>query len=165
MTNSGPQAAPLPASLGASGAVRRVPPPPLRWRNWPIEEGGPSAWLLSILLLGTTGMVGWQTSSTLWALVACGLIGASAWRYFVPVYYEVNAHGVFQEVLGRRQRIAWRTIGRAEVCRDGVLLAANVGLLCTMRGLYLPWGHHRAEVMALVGYYLRQFEMELEVRS
>lgn len=160
MTQITPQPTPQPSlpTVSPAGVVRRAPPPPLRWRNWPIEEGGPSAWLLSIILLGATGMVGWETGSTLWALLACGLIGAAAWRYFVPVYYEVNAQGIFQEVLGRRQRIAWRTIGRAEVCRDGVLLAASPGLPGTMRGLYLPWGQHRTEVLSLVGYYLRQFE-------
>jgi hypothetical protein len=169
MTHSGPQTsglqpsglqtASLPATItSGGGAVRRAPPPPLRWRHWPIEEGGPSAWLLSLVMLGATGMVGWETGSATWALAACGLVAAAAWRYFVPVYYELNAQGIFQEVLGRRRRITWRSVGRAEVCRDGVFLARGAGLLATMRGLYLPWGRYRAEVVGLVAYYLRQFE-------
>jgi hypothetical protein len=102
MTHSGPQTsglqpsglqtASLPATItSGGGAVRRAPPPPLRWRHWPIEEGGPSAWLLSLVMLGATGMVGWETGSATWALAACGLVAAAAWRYFVPVYYELNA--------------------------------------------------------------------------
>ncbi|HQU43994.1 MAG TPA: hypothetical protein PK867_14340 [Pirellulales bacterium] len=136
--------------------ARRVAPPPLRWRSWPMEEGGAAAWLVTAVLLSLTALVGWVMASAVWALAAGGLVIVAAWRYFVPVYFEINAQGIFQEVFGRRQRIAWRSIGQVELCRDGLLLTPGDVCCAALRGLYLPWGQNRAEVLALVGYHLQQ---------
>lgn len=144
-------------TAGATPApVRRVAPPPLRWRSWPMEEGGPPAWLLTGILLVMTALVGWMMASAAWALVACGLLALCAWRYFVPLHYEINAQGIFQEILGVRRRITWRSIGQVQLCRDGLLLAPADICGPALRGLYLPWGRHRTEVVALVSYYLQQ---------
>jgi hypothetical protein len=138
----------------APGA-RRVAPPPLRWRSWPMEEGGPTAWILTAGMLSLTALVGWVMASAVWAVVACGLLALASWRYFVPIHFEINPQGIVQEVLGRRQRISWRSIAHFEVCRDGLLLTGDV-CCAALRGLYLPWGRHRAEVLALVQHHLRQ---------
>lgn len=135
---------------------RRTPPPPLRWRSWPMEEGGPAARTLMAALLGMAALVGWSMASAFWALAAFALLGLAAWRYFLPVYFEINHQGIFQEVLGRRSRIAWRSIAGVEVCRHGLLLTPGDVCCAAARGLYLPWGQHRAEVLALVGYHLQQ---------
>lgn len=140
--------------------ARRVAPPPLRWRSWPMEEGGPPAWLLTGLLLGLTALVGWVMASAAWALVACGVLALAAWRYFVPLNYEINAQGIFQEMFGMRRRITWRSIGRIQLCRDGVLLAPADVCCPALRGLYLPWGRHRAEVLAIVSYFLQQVHQD-----
>lgn len=137
--------------------ARRAAPPPLMWRVWPLEEGGPTAWLLALLLGGAVLLAGWQTHSAISALLAGGVAGLAAWRYFLPVYYEVNSHGVFQTVLGRRRRISWRNIGRVEMGRDGVLIAPIDSLSPALRGIYLPWGGHRAELLASIDYYLQLF--------
>lgn len=137
-------------------AARRGPPPPLRWRSWPMHEGGRNAWLLSGILLTMMVLVGWVTASAVWALVAAVLMGLAVWRYFLPVYFEINHQGIFQEVLGRRARIAWRSIGGVEICRDGLLLTPGNVCCAAARGLYLPWCQHRIEVLALVSYHLRQ---------
>ena len=144
----------------AALAPRRAPPPPLRWRSWPIEEGGRNAWLLSAMLLAMTSLVGWMTTSAIWALVAAGLMGLAGWRYFVPVHFEINHQGIFQEALGQRWRIAWRSIGAVEVCRDGLLLTRGDICCAAARGLYLPWSQHRGEVLALVSYHLQQIRDE-----
>jgi hypothetical protein len=141
-------------------ASRRAPPPPLRWRSWPMQEGGRNAWLFSAMLLAMTALVGWMTLSAIWALVASGLMGLAAWRYFVPVYFEINHQGIFQEALGRRSRIAWRSIGAVEACRDGLLLTSADVCCAAARGLYLPWSRHRGEVLALVSYHLQQINDE-----
>lgn len=140
----------------ASVAPRRGPPPPASWRSWPLEEGGLSAWMLSAVAVSMIVAVGLTTGSVEWALIACGVLAASAWRFFVPTHYELNAQGVLQEVFGRQRRIAWRAFESAEPCREGVYLrfaGASFGL---SRGMFLPWGAHRAEVIALVDYYLTQ---------
>jgi hypothetical protein len=122
-----------------------------------MEEGGPVAWLLTGIMLLISALVGWVMASAAWALVACGLLALAAWRYFVPVYFEINPQGIFQEVFGRRRRISWRSIGHVELGRDGLLLAAGDVCCAAFRGFYLPWGRHRAEVLALVNYHLQQF--------
>ena len=135
---------------------RRAPPSPLRWRVWPMEEGGPVAWLLTTVMVLLAALTGWVMASALWAVLACGLLALAAWRYFVPVYFEVGPQGIFQEVLGRRQRISWRSIGYVQRGRDGLVLAPGGVAFPELRGLYLPWGRHRADVVALVDYYLQQ---------
>jgi hypothetical protein len=134
-----------------------------------MEEGGPAAWVLTTVMLLLAAMTGWVMSSALWAVLACGLLALAAWRYFVPVYFEIGPQGIFQEVFGRRQRISWRSIGHVERGRDGLVLAPG-GVACpALRGLYLPWGRHQADVLALVDYHLQQvrhdervFDFELQ---
>lgn len=146
--------------------ARRTAPPPLIWRVWPLEEGGPTAWLLALVLGGAVLLAGWQTRSAISALLAGAVAALSAWRYFVPVHYEVNSHGVFQTVLGRRRRISWRSIDRVEVGRDGVLIAPIDSFSPALRGIYLPWGAYRAELLASIDYYLQLFHAgERPIRS
>lgn len=139
-----------------SAPARRGPPPPVSWRSWPLEEGGLSAWMLSTIAVAMIVAVGLATGSAQWALIACGVMAASAWRFFVPTHFELNAQGVFQEVLGRKRRIAWRAFDSAELCREGVYLRFASAPFGLSRGLYLPWGSHRPEVAAFVDYYLTQ---------
>ena len=139
-----------------SSAPRRGPPPPVAWRSWPLEEGGLSAWLLSTIAVAIIVAVGLTTGSAQWALIACGVLAASAWRFFVPTHYELSAQGVLIEVFGRQRRIAWRSFESAELCREGAFLRPGGGSWGIVRGLYVPWGAHRAEVVAFVEYYLSQ---------
>jgi hypothetical protein len=87
------------------------------------------------------------------ALTALAL---SLWRFFLPVLFELNAGGVHQRILGRRRHVPWKSIHRCEIFADGVLLLpmADRCALDALRGLYLPWGGHRDEVLANVRYYL-----------
>jgi hypothetical protein len=137
-------------------SARRGPPSPISWRSWPLEEGGLSAWLLSVVAVILIVAVGLSTGSARWALVACGILSAAAWRFFVPTHFELSTQGISQEVLGRERRIAWRTFETSEICREGVFLRPAGGSLSLFRGLYLPWGAHQAEVLAFVDYYLGQ---------
>lgn len=121
-----------------------------------MEEGGTTAWVLTTGIAMIAALVGWVMTSTVWALVAGALLAAAGWRYFIPVDFEISHQGIFQEALGRRTRIAWRSVMAVEVRREGLLFTPGDVFLAASRGLYLPWGRHRAEVLALVSYYLRQ---------
>ena len=68
--------------------------------------------------------------------------------------------GVTQQVLGRRRRIAWQFIERCEICRAGIFLLPHDAPLAVFRGLYIPWGTHRSEVLALVQFYLPRARQE-----
>ena len=132
------------------------PPPAVQWRSWPLGESLPGAVLVAAALLGGGAAVRWVTGQTHLALVAAALLAVALWRFFLPVWYELNAEGVSQWVLGRPRRIPWRNVRRYEVCSSGVLLLprADACPLDVCRGLYLPWGKHRQEVLAHVHYYV-----------
>lgn len=98
-------------------------------------------------------IVGATTESPGWTAGIVILLLLALWRFFVPSEFELGARGISQEVLGRKRRIPWRAIGHVTICRDGVFLGRDDGPLENFRGLYLPWGQHREEVLALVGYY------------
>jgi hypothetical protein len=101
-----------------------------------------------------SGAAGYVSGSILWTALATGAIGLSMWRFFVPAYYEFSAMGVTQQILHRRRRIAWQFIERCEICRAGIFLLPHDAPLAVFRGLYIPWGAHRAEVLALIQFYL-----------
>lgn len=146
-------------STAAAPALRRGPPPPVGWRSWPLEEGGLSAWMLSALAVALIVAVGLSTGSMQRTLAACLLLGLAAWRFFVPIHFELSAQGVSQELFGRQRRIPWRVFESCEVCREGVFLRPAAGDLAPLRGMYLPWGKHQSEVMAFVEYYVHQSRM------
>lgn len=143
-------------STQANLSEHERPPPPVQWRSWPVRESFPTA--LAILggmtLAGV--LVGWLTGRTHLALLAVAVLGAAMWRFFVPTLFELNANGVSRWVLGRYRRIPWREIRRYQVCSTGVLLLPTADSRPTdaFRGLYLPWGKRRGEVLAQIHYYL-----------
>lgn len=142
-----------PAHPIASAPLRGAPPP-VAWRSWPMAEGGAPVWLFlaaSAVVGGATAAV---TGNSGWAAAAVVLIGVAAWRLFVPVVFEVSALGVTEQVLSRRRRIPWSMIERVEIGREGVYLGLESAPLAALRGLYVPWGAHRDEVLAQVAYYL-----------
>jgi hypothetical protein len=135
-------------------APRRSAPAPVRWRSWPIAEGGRAIGSLAALGAVVIAVVALTTWNIVWSLVAAGLLAAAAWRSFVPIDFEVSAQGITQEVLGRRRRISWKSIAVCEVCRAGVWLSPTAGRRSFFAGLYLPWGARRNEILALFEYYL-----------
>jgi hypothetical protein len=137
-------------------AESQAPPPSLQWRSWPLRESLPAAFFVPVGLLAAGGAVRWVTGQTHLALVAVAALAIALWRFFLPVSFELNSEGVSQWVFGRRRRIAWREIRRYEVCSSGVLLLPRPDAcpLDACRGLHLPWGKHRADVLAHIHYYL-----------
>ena len=107
-----------------------------------------------MLFVNVITAVGLTTASVGWSVVAAGLLAAAAWRCFVPIEFEINAQGISQEFFGRRRRIPWKAIGTCEICRAGLWFAPAAGRWSKYAGLYIPCGAHRAEVEALVEYYL-----------
>lgn len=138
----------------SSGSPRRNSPPPVSWRSWPLVDGGFKSLALVAAALATCLVAGIVSGSVLWTSLATGAIALSLWRFFVPAYFEFSAMGITQQVLGRRRRIAWQFVERCEICRAGIFLLPHDAPLAVFRGLYIPWCAHRAEVLALVQFYL-----------
>jgi hypothetical protein len=146
----------------SSGSKRREmlwsddAPPTLSWRVWPARErpAGTAIVLGALVFVGLG--VHWVTSQTHLAALAAAVLAAALWRFFLPAAFELNPEGVDQLLFGRQRRIRWSAIRRYEICSAGVLLLpfADRSLVDTFRGLYLPWGSHRDEVLFQVRYYL-----------
>jgi hypothetical protein len=83
-------------------------------------------------------------------------LALSLWRFFLPVVFTLSDTGVNETLLGRDRRIPWLAIRRYELQSKGVLLLpySDAAGVDSLQGLFLPWGSHREEVLALLSYYL-----------
>ena len=132
------------------------PPPLVRWWSWPLHERLLTGMVVVAGILTSGVGVWWLTGKTHLGLLAAGALAVALWRFLVPVLFELSADGVNQWVFGRHRRIPWNEIRRFEIGSTGVLLLPHEDR-CPMdsfRGLYLPWGRRRREVLAQIRYYL-----------
>ena len=153
---AGPSGSVKTAPTGETG--KAVPPPPIRWRVWPLWDK-PLRGVAVLAALAIVGFVAeWAIGQPYLGLIVAAALTASIWRFFVPVVFELDRGGVSRQCFGRRYRISWNTIGLYEILPDGVLLLphADACPLDVARGLFLPWGGRREEVSALVEFYLRR---------
>lgn len=132
------------------------PPPTLSWRCWPLVEHALGASLFVAGLAAVGVGVHWLTSQIHLAVLAVAVLLLAMWRYFLPIHYELTPDGVDQWMFGGHRRIPWTAIRRYEVCPSGVLLLpfADRSAMDAFRGLYLPWGDRREEVLFQVRFYL-----------
>ena len=129
---------------------------PLRWQSWPLRDD-PIRALLVTAGLGAVGLlVRWITGEWHLAALAAAAMAAGGWRFFVPVVFELSGEGVDQWVFGRRRHIPWTAVRCHEAGPDGVLLlpTRERSPLAFLRGLHVPFGAHRDEVLAIVRHYL-----------
>jgi len=129
---------------------------PIRWRSWLLVRSPVRA---AAVLLGVVavGLVVWTaTGSWLLGFLAPAAVLITLWRFFIPVTFGLNEHGVDQWVYGRRVRIPWRAIRSYQVCTAGVLLVPHSErtIMAPFRSLYLPWEGHQDEVLAYMRHYL-----------
>lgn len=133
------------------------PPPVLRWRIWPAVD----RWYY-----GLAALLAWLVATyTIWditdrwylALPAGAVLFVAAWRFFLPVYYELNRDGVTHSVFGWRRCIPWNEIRRYEADRQGVWLSpfSDACPWDVFQGHYLPWGERGDEVLERIHYYLQ----------
>lgn len=146
----------IPPPAAAATSPVRTAPPPCTWRSWPLAERGWRRRLLPGAILAAGVTVGLSTDRPGWALATTVLLAIAAWRYFVPVVYELGTLGITQQVFSRQRRLPWRSIGGYEIRSSGVFLSpqSEPGPLDAFGGLYLPWCDHEDEVLASVEYYL-----------
>jgi hypothetical protein len=141
-------------------AMLPPPPAPLRWQSWPVHDDALRTSLVAIGLLTLGVVVRWLSGHTHLAVLAVLAVAAAAWRFFVPVTFELGETGIDRWVLGRRRHVPWEAIRRHEVGPDGVLLFRDEARspLAPLRGLFIPWCAHRDEVISLFRRYLPEGE-------
>jgi hypothetical protein len=133
----------------------RVAPEEVTIRDWPLVDR-PLASLAAIALAaGLSCLLGWAADSLLLSGAAAVLLAATLWRTWLPVWYTLSGSGISHRTLFRRRPIPWTAIHQQQIQSDGVLLVPDAELtpLSPLRGLYLHWGRHRAEVLAHLDYY------------
>jgi hypothetical protein len=140
----------------ASSSWTDEPPPLVRWRSWPLRDNLPVAALALAGLVAAGMLVYWQTDRLHLAAGAVAVLAAAAWRFFVPVTFELNAEGVHQWVFRRHRKVPWSEIRRHRIFPTGVLLLPHEKSppIDVMHGLFLPWSRRRDEIRTLLSYYL-----------
>jgi hypothetical protein len=136
---------------------RAVTPVPMTLRSWPVVDSLFEFLLLTAALLGVPIVVFQQLGPTSSAITAAALVWVT-WRHFVPTLFELSALGVTESCLGRTRRIPWISIDRYVVGRRGVFLSSAGAPLERFRGLYLPWGKQREQLLTTLRYYLPRAE-------
>lgn len=142
-----------------STAVRRretSTPRDLRITNWPLRDDGPWAMLAVTLVLAVALGAMILSASPATGLLALLALVLAMWRLWIPVTFEFSPHGMTQEVLGRRRRIAWRSIGGYRVVRRGVWLLPHASELriAAPRSLFVRGGPQLDTLLAVLAFYL-----------
>ncbi|MCE9607142.1 MAG: hypothetical protein K8U03_19835 [Planctomycetia bacterium] len=152
-------AATLPSGSAPSIATARTATPvPIAWRIWPVIDSVWELLGLSALLVAVPVLVWSLSGRTALTVASTAAVGLVMWRNFLPTICEMNALGVTQRIFGRTRRIPWLSIDRYVVGRRGVFLTSAGAPLELFRGLYLPWGSHRDQILASLRYYLPNAE-------
>jgi hypothetical protein len=145
-------------SPSSSNASRNATPVPISWRVWPVVDS-PAELLGLTAVLIVVPLVVWSLSGRTALTAICTIaVGAVVWRHFTATTFEINALGVTEKVFNRPRRIPWLSIDRYIVGRKGVFLTSAGAPLEVFRGLYLPWGSHRDQILSSLRYYLPNAE-------
>lgn len=136
----------------------------MRWTVWPLVDRPWSTLLLAALLIATAMVVDSVLGQWYWTLAATVAIGVAMWRFFLPITFEVTLRGLKQESIFQTARTAWADIRAVRKCTRGVLLLSGEDdrPLAALRGLFLPWGPHRTELLQLVSLYLTGEDYDVE---
>ena len=142
--------------MSASSEPRHGPVPglprPLSVRSWPARDAGWRALLPAAALGALAVLLGLAAQSWLAAAAAAGIVALSAWRYWLPVDFDLDANGITQRVGRRRWRIPWTAIGGYAIRSEGVALwPAGAGSLASLaRGIVIPWNGQREALLEAI---------------
>lgn len=151
------QSSPSSGSQPVQVAARPVTPVPITWRSWPIVDSLGEFFFLTISIGAAIGAA-YRFAGPLTAIAAGVVLAFVSWRYFVPTFFELSALGVSENCMGRKRRIPWISIDRYILGRKGAYLSSAGAPLEMLRGLYLPWGPHRDQIVTMLRYYLPRAE-------
>lgn len=134
----------------------RVAPEEVTLQVWGLRDWGWYGWLNLAIAGAASSGVAWLTGTPVAGWGVFFVLVLTLWRFWLPMRFELGPQGIKQTVLSRSARIAWTSILNYEIKPRGVILHADAVLtpLSPLRGLYLPWGRQREQVLAHVEYYL-----------
>jgi hypothetical protein len=137
----------------------RIAPEDVTLRDWPLVDRPVGSLAAIGLAAAVSVLAGWAANSPLAGGGVALVLAAILWKTWLPVRYELSGRGVTQSVLRWRRRIPWTAIRRHEIRTIGVLLVPDPVLtpLSPLRGLLVPWGRRKPEVLAHIDYYLQSW--------
>jgi hypothetical protein len=137
----------------------RVAPEELVLVDWPLRQQPLGSAAALLLAISASSLAGWVTRSPLVGAAVAAVLLLTLWRKLLSVRYELGGGGIVQSVFGWRRRVPWTAILHYELDSRGVLLLPDAVAtpLSPLRGLYLPWGDKRDEVLAHLDYYLQSW--------
>ncbi len=112
-------------NLMSSASSRETVVPPsrsLEFTQWPLRDEPLRSGAVLLGLLTPVLWAGWYTSQPWLPALAGPLLALTAWRLWLPVYYEFGPRGVTERVFRWQRRLAWREIGDLEYRRRGLIL-------------------------------------------
>jgi len=136
--------------------------PRMRWTVWPLIDRPWASLSLGVLTLAIGYAVYATSGKWYWTAAASLAIIVAAWRLFLPVTFEVTLRGLKQESMIQSARTPWSEIRAVRKCSGGLLLLSgnDDSPLDALRGLFLPWGPHRTELLQLTSLYLTGIDYE-----
>lgn len=125
-------------------------------RSWPLAKGDRAALagLFGVAILFAAAASLSRSAGT--AAILSGLILLSMWRLYLPVQFELSAGGITRTVLGRTRRVPWSSVGTVVRQDRGIVVLRDheASPLALLRGVYIPYNNHQAEVLAICDFYL-----------
>lgn len=128
----------------------------MRWTVWPLVDRPLVSLAVATLLIAVAYAVYAALGAWYWSLAASLTVVIAMWRYLLPITFEVTPRGLKQESFIQTASTGWADIHAVRQCSSGVLLLPGEEdtPLDALRGLFLPWGPHRTELLQLVSLYL-----------
>jgi hypothetical protein len=132
-------------------------PPAIAWRVWPIRDEGRRAWLLAALVPLVALVCAAATGKPYLSLTGAALSALALWRLWIPVGFELQPKGLVQTLLGRKRITPWKDVRRCEIHDEGIVLfaAPQAAPWDALRGLYVPCGPRREEILVVLAYYIK----------
>ena len=143
-------------TLAQQVIVVEGPSPELRLTVWPLRDEPKPSWTILSLAVASSLAAGTLSQSWLMGLIALAALVIALWRLWSPVEVRMYELGITQTAFRRSWRMPWREVARYEIRHSGVLLLPDddVSPFGKLKSLYIPWGPHREEMLALLEHYL-----------
>lgn len=124
----------------------------LTWRTWPLADRRHWSWLAVVLIAGVGAGV-WQLGGGfVLAIAATGGLTTTLWQFFLPVEYELAAHGLRRRVLGRTRLVPWHAIRAYRLRPAGAVFyqRSDPGNYDLLRSLFVPYPSDADDLLCAV---------------
>src|SRR5689334_1421859 len=91
-------------------------------KNWPLRDGGFSAWTFVLCCVMLSCFAGYSTSSPVTALACFGFLLIASGRLWIPVRYTFHSKGITVGYPTYEQKLPWRRFRHALVSPKGISL-------------------------------------------